>query len=379
MSCVEQKPWKKEGKRWRVINEPRVERRKLPRHDLVRSRNVLKCKNCPQVARTDQAKKRLKSMPCGGSVLRKASAYARKRGRWEDTEGHLLCISGELRGQVGEGVVWCAVCGAYASKVTRNLVKKCPGVPTRAGQRAIACFKGNRHPQGKHRLHAPVPFMPEGLSAWEEGLGRGVEEVEDWYEVGWGGGQGAGEEMLEEPRHYGGEEGFAEPPDQEYELWVLEGLGANGCQAVEGVQAQGGSNMRAAGPSGWQGEVQEAHEGRGATGAVDKGKEIVAREVHRSGRYSVGGASASGGQSEAGAGHGTQGQEGRIEGDRRQEGYGYTRGGEERKRKQEEVREGHNSGVVKPHTFTLNGIDIGDCTGGYVHKTGSHKRSRFRF
>ena len=129
--CVGQKPWDKEGRRWRMVNEAREGvGRKMPRHQLVRVRgkgsSTMRCKNCPQQGSTKSSIRRLKSLPCLGSVVRRATAFARRKGRRASSVGHLLCISVPLRGNLAEGVVWCAVCGAYAEKSGKEVAGKVP-------------------------------------------------------------------------------------------------------------------------------------------------------------------------------------------------------------------------------------------------------------
>ena len=85
----------------------------------------MKCKHCAQEGGTKLAIRRLKSLPCWGSVVHRVGVFGRKKGEEEASHGHLLRVSWPRLGE--EGVVWCTVCGLYAQKAPRGLVKPCKG------------------------------------------------------------------------------------------------------------------------------------------------------------------------------------------------------------------------------------------------------------
>ena len=191
-----------------------VVRRKLPKHELITCGSRLTCKHCPQSALTVAAKRRLKSLPCWGPIAHRVAAYARKRGRHEQAIGHLLCISFPVLGIADEAVIWCKICGAYAEKVARNLLRRCPGVPSKAGEAAIARLQGRWHPKQQKRLEEPIPYFPEGRGA---GGGESVEVVvgvvreRDLFEEGQEAEESAVQELqdeeYEEPRQATGSAG----------------------------------------------------------------------------------------------------------------------------------------------------------------------------
>ena len=160
------------------------------------------------------AKRRLKSLPCWGPIAHRVAAYARKRGRHEQAIGHLLCISFPVLGIADEAVIWCKICGAYAEKVARNLLRRCPGVPSKAGEAAIARLQGRWHPKQQKRLEEPIPYFPEGRDA---GGGESVEGVvgvvgeRDLFEEGQEAEESAVQELqveeYEEPRQATGSAG----------------------------------------------------------------------------------------------------------------------------------------------------------------------------
>ena len=197
-SCAEQKPWAKEGRRWKVVGEGGGSAEsKVPRHELVRTGGKMKCLHCPQSASTESGTKRLKSLPCWGPIVDRVAGFARKKGRHEESIGHLLCVSYPVKGGNEEGVIWCTICGAYAVSVARNLLKPCPGVATKAGRWAIQRLGKLWHPKKAERMEAPIPYLlgsvrdrglgesgaGEGAALEEESGGSGV-NVAPWGPVG---------------------------------------------------------------------------------------------------------------------------------------------------------------------------------------------------
>ena len=58
-------------------------------------------------------------------------------------EGHRIKAAG------GEGrlcTFWCTKCGSHARTIPRGLAKKCNGVPTKAGDRALQLTRQGRDP-----------------------------------------------------------------------------------------------------------------------------------------------------------------------------------------------------------------------------------------
>ena len=241
--CAEVMPWEKEGRRWGGLGVRGGGVWRVPRHELVGGGGKMWCKHCSREGSTKAAIKRLKSLPCWGSVTHRVGAYARKKGRSEVPVGHLLQVSWPIRSK-GDGVIWCVVCGAYAEKAPRNLVKPCTGMPSRAGLANLAAFKKNKHPKGRRRLTEATPYLLEGEHKEEEGRKRSREDAGlEWGGVGWepeGLEQEA--EWLEE-RQAVGEEAFEEPPvlDQGYAAEVEETGGAERTEA--GVGAVSGERV----------------------------------------------------------------------------------------------------------------------------------------
>ena len=142
------------------------------------------------------------------------AAYARKRGRHEEAIGHLLCISFPVLGLAEEAVIWCTICGAHAEKEARNLLMKCLGVLSKAGQAAISSLQESWHPKQRKRLEEPTPYYPEGSGGGGERSVAGVVGAlreSDLFEEGQEAEESAflelQDEEYEEPRQATGSEG----------------------------------------------------------------------------------------------------------------------------------------------------------------------------
>ena len=167
--CAEQKPWAREGRRWRVINEiGSDEYWRLPRHEVTTSKGVWKCKRCPKVATTAYSKKRFKATACFGSVIHRASAFGRTKGGQFMKDGHLLNVAYPMGAGSKVGIVWCARCGSYGEKAARGLLRKCRGWASRAGQRVIKKFRSDKHPVDGRVLKKSSQYFPK--DHWTGGI-----------------------------------------------------------------------------------------------------------------------------------------------------------------------------------------------------------------
>ena len=269
-TCAEQKPWAKEGRRWKVVGEDSGSAvSKVPRHELEKAGGKMKCLHCPQSASTVAAAKRLRSLPCWGPIANRVAGFARKKGKHEEAVGHLLRISYPVRGDNEEGVIWCTICGAYAVFVARNLLKECRGEATRAGRVAIRRLSNLWHPRRAERMEAPIPYLPErvqDLGASEFGTEgrRAFQEESGGGEVGAAAGaRGDGDEGRADDA--GG--GAVEPLELEAGLAVAGGYGVGRGQRLGG--GAGPVSMRAAEHGGGGGDAP-----RFTWGGVDIGSNI---------------------------------------------------------------------------------------------------------
>ena len=206
--CAVQKPWAREGVRWKVFNEVSSEERwRLPRHNLVKYRGGIKCTRCPSWAATEASRRRLKALPCLGSTIHRASAFARTLGGDFKEGGHLLCISAPTGVNTGDGIVWCTRCGAYGEKVARGLLRRCKGYPTRMGKWVIGKFGKNKHPVDGRVLLRAIPYLPIGGREAHreedavEGGGHGGSAAVEWQE--WSGGEIGGDDPRPNGRGIG--------------------------------------------------------------------------------------------------------------------------------------------------------------------------------
>ena len=177
--CAVEMPHEKAGKIGGWGRERGAGRWRVPRHELVKVGAKMKCKHCAQEGGTTLAIRRLRSLPCWGSVVHRVGAFGRKKGGEETQGGHLLRVSWPPLG--GEAVVWCTICGLYAQKAPRGLVKLCRGAATRAGKANLGSFNRNRHPKSGQGLSDGGAYLPQGVlsdGAWEGGRrGGGVERT----------------------------------------------------------------------------------------------------------------------------------------------------------------------------------------------------------
>ena len=288
--CAEVLPHDKVGKLAGWARERRPEKWRVPRHELARAGARMKCVHCAQEAGTKLAIRRLKALPCWGSVIHRVGVFGRKKGDVGTSLGHLLRVSWPCLG--GEAVVWCAVCGLYAQKAPRGLVKPCKGVASRAGKANLAAFNRNRHPKCGVGLSDGLAFLPEGMlptrlsPARQEVVGSVIEAVgvrQDREE-------GRGEEAVQGAGVR--EVAFEEPPDQEYERWAALGREDGGGRGEVGAgggvvdEAGGGGCGGGAGglPSGEAGEPELG----GAAGVGEDAQE-VRQKRRRPNIYSIGG------------------------------------------------------------------------------------------
>ncbi len=100
-----------------------------------RETNAWECTRCRLWARGQQGKRTLFRHPCKGRLCNAAH------------ESHIVIQH--------EGVLWCRRCGAYSTRLLRNLLKPCPGTPASEAQRNV-----------RRRLHAGLtPTTAAYLSA----------------------------------------------------------------------------------------------------------------------------------------------------------------------------------------------------------------------
>ena len=170
--------------------------------------------------------------------------------------------------------MWCAICGLYAQKAPRGLVKPCKGVASRAGRANLTAFKNNRHPKHAMRLSDGHAYLPVGLLPVPASAGGAQEELEEGLSAG-GEQRGAGERAAA----IGGGRG-AGGSTQEVELEQLRreegGLGGAGGGGVG--EGEGGH------PAGGAGELE-----LGGVGGVGEDAQEVRQERRRPNVYSIGG------------------------------------------------------------------------------------------
>ena len=111
---AEERPWKKEGKRWQVYGEERSGKVARSKHELYEDNaGTTWCLHCPQRATTAASKLRLKHSECKGPLQNRIAK------EW----GHQLMVSKDVGGEAATEVIWCTRCGAYAEQAARGMVK----------------------------------------------------------------------------------------------------------------------------------------------------------------------------------------------------------------------------------------------------------------
>ena len=230
-----ERPWAKEGKRWKGFQEDRGLREKGPQHYLFKIGRRTRCAFCPQYADTSASLRRMRWLSCRGAIEDRITGL-----------GHTLARSCDVVGG-STGLLWCVKCGMYAEASTRGLAQACKGVATRAGKRNISLLEKGWHPRGLRKLHAPQP-VAEGDG---EESGRVVQPPEDAAEAEEGSTQGG---VTEDGRA---------------------GIGVGGGEATESGGEAGlevsGRDARAAGQG----------------GGVEEDRREVALEVRTEGRPNV--------------------------------------------------------------------------------------------
>ena len=317
--AAEERPWKKEGKRWMGFQEERGLRERGPRHWLFKIGGRTRCAFCPQYADTAATLRRLRCTPCRGSVEDRVTGL-----------GHTLARSCDIVGGRA-GVLWCVRCGAYAETSARGLAKVCTGVPTRAGDRNIRLLRAGWHPRQMRRLHAPSKVEEEPLG-WQEGpseaQGEGAEDVAG--EGGSGGGVVGQEVGIEEEREGVGQEAaFLEPPSEDY----VQGLIMAGAEQERGGSAGAGEEAEWLGAGGG-GQEEMPRAGAPGAGAGGTGRGWSASSGTGVGRGRAVGGSSSSSQQEAGR---------------------------------------------KRDVYSMRGVIYGDTAPVEWHRASATKRSRFRF
>ena len=246
--CAMQKPWGQEGKRWRVHSEARGgERRRLPRHSLVQGPLGIRCERCACVAKTRLSMRRLRALPCFGSLLHKATNFARTRNGGFKEGGHLLQVSRREKGSGGGQIVWCVRCGAYGEKVARGLLKRCKGTATRTGKWVIKKFEKNRHPIDGGRLKRAVAYLPN--EEGQENTGEGGTRVTGGGERSGPGEPSTGRQEATE-RRLGGESYGAWPTETAREELQIIG-GEREVHPPGDTSGEGGTTAPVQGPSDW--------------------------------------------------------------------------------------------------------------------------------
>ena len=233
VNCAKERPWAKEGKRWITVREEQGITQDVAKHIFITvGKHLARCANCPQVANTAMSVRRMRCLPCKGSLEGRAA------------KGHLLMRSSDIIGSK-LGIIWCRRCGSYAESVPKGLSKPCVGEAGRAGTRNIKLLTEGWHPRTWRKLQAPVPIkgttledrIPEGRGG-EAGVPTAVAGHEQRQAAGRAEGR---EEQISEPTGAAGqweeeelwpqeEEAFEEPPDEEFatimaEITEQEGMG----------------------------------------------------------------------------------------------------------------------------------------------------------
>ncbi len=155
-----ERPWRRDGARWEGFR-PLAGRESVaaPRHEVEAVGDVWRCRHCTQWALTETSMRRLRSLPCGGSLARRA---VRAVGAGC---AHVLMRSTPIENLQGSGVlrpahpiIWCLVCGAYAEEAARNILRACTGHATSAGQSARRWLMAGWHPRRYRRFSDPEPL-----------------------------------------------------------------------------------------------------------------------------------------------------------------------------------------------------------------------------
>ena len=212
VKCSEERPWKKEGRRWVVFGEDRAVREQGRKHVLFQDgKGTARCLHCPQFASTRSSQLKMKSTACKGPMQERVGDSLGRRLMWPKDIG-----GGEL-----SGVLWCNRCGSYAESAPRALARRCQGHQSRAGKINISWFKRGWHPRQVRRLEEPVRVtarrsLAKGLGGVGVERGRGERRG---LEAGQGGdpGDSTGVGTMGRGISEGTPAAFEGPPDEVWE------------------------------------------------------------------------------------------------------------------------------------------------------------------
>ena len=116
--CAEERPWKKEGKRWETFGEEKAAKAARRKHALyLDGSGHTRCAFRFQFATTEASRKRMSYTECQGPQVERLGVGV----------GHRLKRSRDEGGGPDSGVLWCSRCGAYAEQALRALAKPCTG------------------------------------------------------------------------------------------------------------------------------------------------------------------------------------------------------------------------------------------------------------
>ncbi len=160
-------PWSRDGRRWDPIRVlPERVASAVRRHELIEEGASVRCVVCNQWAVTPTSQRRLRSLPCRGTMQSRLELVDEAGG-----VPHLLMRSLPISCVNTVPVFWCAVCGAYAESAARNLTRACPRRATRAGKVVIRRLIDGWHPRKHVKYYGGDEVHARGLGADSDGEG----------------------------------------------------------------------------------------------------------------------------------------------------------------------------------------------------------------